>query len=438
MSRNMRVNEPPSPALRIVEIISRLILGGLFIFSGLVKSIDPIGSAIKIGEYLAAFGMSLPESWHLYLSGGLCIFETVLGFAMLSGIFRRITVWVMWITMLGMTALTFYIMLANPVADCGCFGDALKISNTATFVKNVVFLILATFLFLNRYKLSTFLPVRTHALQLFIAVVLSGWFVVHSIRYLPPIDFRPYSVGTSIAEGRHNASGEEVAPDSYRYVYAKDGEERTFTIDELSGIDSTWTYVRHEVPEQEFVPSASVADFQIFNAKGENITDSILAPQSKFALVMTHNINEINLEHSIGDHLRMLNDLVRNAGGSVRIVVANSVDPRADQQLSKLSLLVPIDHMDTNTIQTVVRSNPGVVLINGGTIVRKSSPEGVHALLKDSHFTANPFSLPTQQEQTLRQLKAFAPLILGAICFVIAVIYYHTGSRGRQTRSYYR
>lgn len=219
--------------------ILRIVIGAVFILSGFVKGIDPWGSVIKISEYFTVWGLDIPRSLIACAAFALGAYEFVWGFLLLLGCYRRVSVWALSAMMAFMLPLTLYIAIASPVDDCGCFGDFLIISNTATFIKNLFISAGLICLILSNTKVSgAFIP--------YIQWIVGGLVTIYILtielygyNVQPLIDFRQYSIGTSLipSESDDEDSGTTV----YEFTYSKDGEERTFTIDSLP--DSTWTFV---------------------------------------------------------------------------------------------------------------------------------------------------------------------------------------------------
>ena len=230
-----------SPGLTLLVRLVQVLVGLFFIFSGCTKGIDPMGTGLKIMEYLGLWGMSIDLSLATYLAVGLNVLEALLGTFLLLGIGRRWTPIATLILMVPMTCLTLYIYIANPVADCGCFGDALKISNEATFWKNVVLLLLLILLVRHRDALYALRSQRAQVITGAALALVLIVFNIYPLLYLPTIDFRPYKVGTPISHFY-----DRPADDGMRYIYERGGEERALTTEELATVDSTWTYVRYE------------------------------------------------------------------------------------------------------------------------------------------------------------------------------------------------
>ncbi|MDR1938551.1 MAG: DoxX family protein, partial [Tannerellaceae bacterium] len=153
--------------MKVLVTCCRLLIGAVFVFSGFVKAVDPVGSEIKISEYLAVWGMNMPHWVTVMLAFNLIALEFTLGIAMLLGVYRRYVSLLTLAFMLVMTPLTLYLALFNPVTDCGCFGDALILSNWETFFKNIVLLAASVFVVCNRRRL---LPCFTPEAYWFVAL----------------------------------------------------------------------------------------------------------------------------------------------------------------------------------------------------------------------------------------------------------------------------
>ncbi|MDR1652520.1 MAG: DoxX family membrane protein, partial [Prevotellaceae bacterium] len=214
-----------SVAENVVLTVVRLLLGCVFIFSGFVKAVDPLGTAYKFQEYFAAFGDSFTHFNFLALPFAIVLIagEFVVGVNLIFKIYVRTTSFLALLFMLVMTGLTLWIYIMNPVTDCGCFGDALVISNSATFWKNVVLLAFAIYLFIRSVKIRPlFMPVAQIVTELvFIAAILG--FMVWNLSHLPVIDFRPYKIGVNIEQEMQIP--QEAPADVYdiKFIYSKDG-----------------------------------------------------------------------------------------------------------------------------------------------------------------------------------------------------------------------
>lgn len=213
---------------------ARIILGATFIISGWSKAIDPWGFLIKVNEYLAAWGWELPRELVLSPCVALSAVEFCTGILVATGCFRRVAVWMAGLMLLFMTPLTLYIAVADPVSDCGCFGDLFVISNWATFAKNLVLVALVVVLIVRGGKMKLLFPAPVQWLVVVASLAFPLSLSLVGYHVQPLVDFRPYRTGTVLFEGSD-------LNDNVSYIYEKDGEQREFDLSALP--DSTWSFV---------------------------------------------------------------------------------------------------------------------------------------------------------------------------------------------------
>jgi uncharacterized membrane protein YphA (DoxX/SURF4 family) len=223
--------------MKILRIISRIIIGLVFIFSGLVKAIDPLGSAYKFHDYFHAFNLGFLNSLSLPLAIILCTSEFIAGFSVITGLRQRTGIWGVAILLLIFTPVTFILALTNPVSDCGCFGDAIHLTNWQTFEKNIVLVFLLIILFTGRKKIENRFSETTEWVGIFIAIFLLVIFSLVNLRYLPVIDFLPYKTGVRIADKMVIPEG--VPADEYKttFIYEKNGVRKDFSINNYPAND---------------------------------------------------------------------------------------------------------------------------------------------------------------------------------------------------------
>ena len=211
---------------KIIDLVSRLIVGGLFIFSGLIKLNDPVGTKIKMEEYFEVFASDFGSFFHLFIPYALLIgtvlivLEVVIGIAVLINYRMKETTWILLILLLFFTFLTGYSAILNKVTDCGCFGDAIKLTPWQSFWKDIFLMVFVLHLFWHRKRFDPLLiNVQGHATIVSVTVV-SLFLGVYAIRHLPFIDFLPYKIGNSIPQ-------QMIAPEQpvFEYVFIKDGKE---------------------------------------------------------------------------------------------------------------------------------------------------------------------------------------------------------------------
>lgn len=370
-SSNRPHTTPVKPWLKAVLTVCRLLFGAVFIFSGFVKAIDPLGSTYKIQDYLTAFGGFFEHFLPLAMPAAVALstIELLIGLSLFFNIRARLGAWGGLLFMLVMTPLTLYIAIANPVSDCGCFGDAVKLSNTATFLKNIVLLAVVLVLFFNRKRMyPVFAPGMEWGVLLAFAVAGVG-LSVHCYRHLPFIDFRPYKVGANIPEGMTVPEGAPQDEYAITFIYEKDGVQQEFTLDNYPKSDTTWTFVdqRSTLIKKGYEPP--IHDFVIEDEEWNDITDDVLAYEGQTYLVVAYDLKLAD-EGAMAQVQRLYNRCVLSRDTRCYVLTA-STDEDIEQLRQRTGVTYPFCKMDPITLKTIIRSNPGIVLIQGGTVQAK-------------------------------------------------------------------
>lgn len=349
--------------------LCRLLVGGTFLFSGFVKAIDPWGTIYKLNDYLAALGIGLWDNLVLVGIIILCVFEFLTGAFLVTGSFRRAAPIMAALMMLFMTPLTLWIALKNPVADCGCFGDAYIISNWATFWKNIA-ITAATIWLLTHNKNARWLI--TPALQwlgfvadaVFVgAVALLGYF------YQPLIDYRPYKAGQPLIETTDGIEHET----EYSFVYEKDGVKKEFSIDdELPDESDGWVFVERK--EKNPIPTTDDAvaggkGLSIWNGDDNITSEAVVRSGAQFILFIP-DISDVSIASSY--QINSLFTKSQSQGIGFMAVVAGSSEEI--ERWKDLSLArYPIYTAEDTSIKEVVRGNPAIVYLEDGSIKWKST-----------------------------------------------------------------
>ena len=347
-------------------LICRIIIGVTFIFSGFVKAVDPLGSTYKFIDYFNAFGMG----WANGLALGLAVLQNVveftLGVMVLFNLRLRLSSALVLAFMVFYTPLTLYIAIANPVHDCGCFGDALVITNWQTFFKNLVLLAAAVLVFAWRDKSDNRLTVNEQWALSGATVVAIAVFCGYSHRHTQVLDFRPYSVGTSIPEKMERPAGAPADVWESTFVYEKNGEQKTFQISNLP--DSTWTFVdaKHTLVKKGYEPP--IHDFSIVNPDGEDLTAEVLASDNYNFLLIAYNLDKSDLSRN--DSINRLADFCLAQGYTFRMLTASTDDAiESFREVAEPPYEICI--CDETTLKTIVRSNPGLMVVKDGVIIGK-------------------------------------------------------------------
>ena len=353
----------------IIVNICRFVLALTFIFSGYVKAIDPLGTQYKIQDYLEALGwQSIVPDWvTLATSISLSALEFCLGIFMLFAIRRRLTTKLTVAFMSFMTVVTLWLAIANPIKDCGCFGDAIRLTNIETLIKNCVLLACAVVTVLWPLRMLRFVSRSNQwiVINYTIFFILAG--SVYSLYFLPQFDFRPYRVGTSIREGMKIPPGAKQPKFETTFILQKDGVKKEFTLNNYP--DSTWEFVDSKTiqTEEGYVPP--IHDFSI-ELNGENITDSILNDKRyTFLLIAPH------VEYADDSNFGYINQIYdySKAHDVPFYCLTASTEGNIQTWSDNTGAQYPFATTDETTLKTIVRSNPGLLLIKDGRIIGKWS-----------------------------------------------------------------
>jgi hypothetical protein len=353
---------------RVVLHLLRLITSFVFIFSGFVKAVDPLGTVYKIEDYLMAFG----PAWHslsvVAFPAALLLIalELMIGIQLLFVVRFRINTLLAMLFMLVMTPLTLYIAIYNPVTDCGCFGDALKVSNWTTFGKNIVLLTITITLVATRSKVKTFFvrPVENAIALVFL--LLSGGFMAYNLMHLPIIDFRPYAIGTNIPEAMKIPDGAPVDVYRYSFTYQKNGETKSFSIDELP--DSTWRFIeqKSELLKKGYEPP--IHSFTILNADYQDIGPDLLEYKGRTYLLVMYDLSKASVKG-----VEKLNAFyASHSAGKIRFMGVTASPSEEIEKFKKSHWLTfPVYTADPVFLKTMIRANPGLIVLENGTIIDK-------------------------------------------------------------------
>ena len=357
-------------AKAVALYVARTVVGLTFILSGFVKAIDPLGTQYKIQDYLAAIppSLSLPDMLTLLMSVSLSMVEFTLGAFMLTAISRRVTARLTLLFMVVMTAVTVWIYIADPVKDCGCFGDALTLTNLETLLKNIVLLALAALVAWRPTHIGRLMSRSNQMLlgQMLMVtpVALSFWCLYD----LPLIDFRPYHIGADIKAGMEIPEGAEQPVFDTTFIMEKDGERREFTLDNYP--DSTWTFVDSKTVtvKEGYVPP--IHDFSITAADGEDITDMVLGREGYIFLLISPDLDKAD-DQNFGDIDQIYEFCQDN---SIPFYCLTASTEKSQQHWQNITgAEYPFCMTDATTLKTMIRSNPGLMLLEKGVVRGKWS-----------------------------------------------------------------
>lgn len=354
--------------MKPLRILCRILAGMVFVFSGFVKAVDPLGFTYKLQDYFAAFHLDFFSGMAFPLVILLVTLELTIGLNLLFGIRMKLTAWLLLLFMSFFTVLTFILAIYNPVSDCGCFGDAIILTNWQTFWKNIIIFIptLVVFLQRNRFKEPYGEGAQWVLVSLF---ALSGILLsVYCYHNLPVMDFRPYSVGTHIPDKMVIPEG--MPPDEYEtiLVYQKDGVSKEFTMENYPWQDTTWKWVetRQNLIKKGYEPP--IHDFVITSAERGDITEELLNDPGYVFLVVAYELEKTNRKA-----FETINKVAEEglSRGFKTVLLTSSVSDEITAFRESGKPPFAICTADEIMLKTVIRANPGIVLLRQGTILGK-------------------------------------------------------------------
>lgn len=356
---------------KFAAIFARLFIGSVFIFSGFVKAVDPIGVSYKMHDYLTAFGLHwmLPASEVFAVLLNLA--EFIIGFIILFGVYMRLFAWGTLLFMIFFTPLTLYLAINNPVSDCGCFGDFLVMSNWETFYKNIVFITFALIVFSYRTRYyDRMIPKWAKNFIVFLGLFIGVGIQLYALRYDAIIDFRPWKVGNNIAE--------QVVPtmeeSEIKLVYKNNttGQEEVYASADLPYDDSikmaNLTFVDQRKTVIKPYKEAPIHDFIISNKEGDNLTEEIISIPNFHFIIVAYDITKANKKS-----FESLKDFAKGCTkDSISILCLSGSTPNEIETFTKETKLnFPVFSTDATALKTIIRSNPGILLLKNGYVVDK-------------------------------------------------------------------
>ena len=354
---------------KIFVNIARLLLALTFILSGFVKAVDPLGTQYKINDYLSAMHLKdfAPDFLTLSTSVLLSAAEFVIGICLLFAIRRRLVSRVTLFMMVVMTLITLWLAIDDPISDCGCFGDALVLTNWQTFWKNVILLVAAAVI--TRWPLDMARMIsRTNQ---WIVLYYTAFFILFIAGYclydLPMFDFRPYHVGANIQQGMEVPEGAQQPQFETTFIMEKDGQRKEFTVDNYP--DSTWTFIDSKTVQtaEGYVPP--IHDFTIESENGDITTEVLNQEGYTFLLISPH------LEYADDSNFGRINQVYEYCqdNGYPFYCLTASTDRARSRWQDMTGAEYPFCTTDEITLKTMIRSNPGLMLLHQGTVIRKWS-----------------------------------------------------------------
>lgn len=371
------INKMNDSIKRIIVVVSRILLGLVFVFSGFAKLVDPLGSTYKIQDYLSAMGLDFFAPIALVMGIALATFEFTLGVCLLLGTNIKSTSILSLLMMGFMTPLTLWIAIADPVSDCGCFGDALVISNWQTFWKNIVLSTLAILIFIWRKHSPKLFTERTDWLIAICAGTFSVLLSIYCLLNLPVIDFRPYKNGTNIIQSMEVPEGAEEDEFETLLVYEKDGVQKEFTLENYPKDDNSWTFVdsKNKLTKKGYEPP--IHDFSMEHPDMGDITEEVLQNEGYSFLMVCYRVEKAATNKK--NEINNIYDFAKQNGYGFYCMTATGLETEEmrefqnEMEWGKDGDGYPFVNSDEITLKTIVRSNPGLVLIKDGVVINKWS-----------------------------------------------------------------
>lgn len=358
--------------LRITVVnVCRFVLAATFIFSGYVKAIDPLGTLYKLKDYAAAMSLNglLPDWVLVGVAIALGALEFALGVFMLFAVRRHVVSRITLAFMTAMTVLTLWIFVADPVKDCGCFGDALKLTNGETLLKNIVLIACAALVAWRPTDMARFISRSNQWIVRYYTVAYIVITSVYCLYTLPIFDFRPYHVGTNIKQDMEIPEGAEQPEFESTFLLRKNGETREFTLDNYP--DSTWEYVDTRTVQTKKGYEPPIHDFALTSCDtGEDITEQVLTKKGYTFLLVSPRLAVAD-DSNFGD-IDQIYEYAEENGADFYCVTAS-----ANDEIERWRDLTGAEYQfcnaDETTLKTMIRSNPGLMLLKDGTIIGKWS-----------------------------------------------------------------
>jgi len=372
--------------MKKLVIFARIIVGTLFIFSGLVKAIDPLGLTYKMQEFFevwAADGyfvtiVNLLNQYSFWVAIIMITAEVALGVALLIGWRKNLVLQLLFLLILFFTFLTSYVLFSGKIRSCGCFGDCIPLTPIQTFTKDIILLLLSVFLILKRQYIQPIFKERLPFALVLISIIGTLFLQNYVIDHLPLVDCLPYKIGNNILELRKIPADATADKFSYGFVYQKGAVKQSFTTDNLP--DSTWKFVERKetLLEKGKNNLAKINDFILSDSTGSDSTETILNKPAYYLFFVKE------LGEDTDKWLSLFTDVAKKAQQQKLIIYVVTSDPKNVNTFFNEfhSFNLPVYTCDATAIKTVARANPTILLMKGPIVQKKYSWADMDALLK--------------------------------------------------------
>lgn len=366
--------------MKAVRTLFRILLGIVFVFSGLVKGMDPLGTVFRMQDYFVAFDTTWANPLALTLTILLCTIEFVLGISLLFNLYIRVSAWILLPMMTFFTILTFFDAAYNMVPDCGCFGDVVKLTNTQTFLKNLVLMVFVIPVFLWRRKYEPALHRRIECVVLLFFTILFGGMSVYSYNHLPFLDTMDWKVGNQI-----NKSGNQEVKFFVTYKNKATGEEQEFLAPDYPWNDSVWMSEWVFVNQRVVDMNQNMLSLRIEDTVGNNVTFEYLSIPEKHFFLVGYDLNSLNIK-ALQEFIPTVDSLLENGYSCIFLTSALPEDIRKFQLENGIT--IEFFNADDIILKMMVRANPGLILLKDGVVMAKwhHNDFPTYATLKNSYL----------------------------------------------------
>ena len=351
--------------MKIIIQLFRILVGLLFIFSGLIKANDPLGFSYKMDEYFEVFGMDWMKVFSLSFSIFMCALETLLGFMLLLGSRIKLTLWLLFLMCAFFASLNFYSGYYDKVRECGCFGDFIVMTPWQEFRNNIIMLVMTIFMIIKSSYIRQLLGRKIDNAVVFILIVASIGFPLYTYNYLPIKDFRPYAIGKNIQEGMTLPPNAKQEVREITFIYEKDGKKIELKPEQIKTIDASYKYIDRKDKVIVEADKAAIHDFNITACKGDDVTEQILNYSGYYFFLVCYELDKTN-KSAFGK----INDFAKLCKNEkIPIIVLTASSDQIESFKKEIGTDLDFYLTDGTQLKTMIRSNPGLMLLKKGTVV---------------------------------------------------------------------
>jgi len=351
--------------MKLITQVCRILVGVLFIFSGLIKANDPLGFSYKLDEYFSVFGTEFMIPLSLALAIFICAYEIIFGVMLLIGSRITLTVWALFLMIVFFTFLTFYSAYYDKVRECGCFGDFLHMTPWQSFSKDIALLVMILVLLVGKKYIYPLFSSSIEKFLVIVSIIFSVGFPLYTYSFLPVKDFRAYAIGKNIQEGM------VLPPDAVRdsiqmvFIYEKDDKQVELTPDQIKTIDSTYKYVDRKDKVIREGTKPAIHDFSLVSVDGNDYTEQILNYDGYYFFLVCYDLDKTN--KSVFGKVIDFAKLCK--ADNVPLVVLTASSDQIESFKKETGADMDFYLTDQITLKTMIRSNPGLMLLKKGTVI---------------------------------------------------------------------